>query len=109
MKTAILLATQKNDKLDVKVIEHGPYSDVLGEFKRRTASGDGEPGYDTLEIWTGPPAKKYSRFGRDETEFQGAPPAGAKAPAPEGYLPGAQAETADASASSLTPPKKARK
>lgn len=62
MKTAILLATLKGEKLAAKVLRHGAYSDVLAELKERVKRGRGEPGYDTLEVWTGPPAKKYSRF-----------------------------------------------
>lgn len=62
MKTAILLATRKDDKLAAKVILHGPYSEVLREFKQRVAADRGEPGYDSIVVWTGPPAKKHSRF-----------------------------------------------
>lgn len=62
MKTAILLATNKGDKRVAKLLRHGIFSEILGEFKARVASDRGEPGYDSLEIWTGPSAKVYSRF-----------------------------------------------
>jgi len=62
MKTAILLATRKDDPLDVKVVRHGVYSEVLADFKTRVAEGRGESGYDSLEIWSGPPVKKHSRL-----------------------------------------------
>lgn len=68
MKTAILLATRKGDKRAAKVLRHDIYSKVLADFKARVREGRGEPGYDSIEIWTGPPAKKYARFASDVTE-----------------------------------------
>lgn len=62
MKTAILLATRKGDSLAVKFLMHAPFSEVLADFKDRVANDRGEPGYDSLEIWTGPPAKTASRL-----------------------------------------------
>lgn len=71
MKTAILLATRKGDSLAVKFLLHGPFSDVLGVFKARAANDRGEPGYDSLEIWTGPPAKIVSRLSSGAVESAG--------------------------------------
>ncbi len=62
MKTAILLATRKDDPLAVKVLRHGLYSEILAEFKGRVATARGEAGYDCIEVWTGPPAKRHTKF-----------------------------------------------
>lgn len=62
MKTAILLATRKGAALSVKFLRHGAFSEILADFKSRVADDRGEPGYDSMEIWTGPPAKTASRL-----------------------------------------------
>lgn len=80
MKTAILLATCKGDTLAVKFLAHGPFSEILAEFKNRVANDRGEPGYDSLEIWTGPPAKTAHRLSSGDE--QTAPEVPAEAPAP---------------------------
>lgn len=62
MKTAILLATRKGDALAVKFLRHDAFSKILADFKSRVAEDRGEPGYDGIQIWTGPPAKTASRL-----------------------------------------------
>ena len=68
MKTAILLATRKGDILAVKFLSHSAFSEVLAEFKDRVANDRGEPGYDSLEIWTGPPVKTAHRLSSGDQE-----------------------------------------